>query len=193
MLGSLLAYIRESKGLSKTTLADMTGINVGHLTHIEKGERNPSQSALRDICKALEIPYQQISNTYDKKLDEDQIRFGMVSTVPYNTVPLVKNIEDMIICPTSISNAAMAFIMQEDTMKASIPKGSVAFLELNSIPAHREIGLFKYEGKFLVRRILYRKNKIILKADSLLTRDIVIERLDRTPFITVGKVYGGNS
>lgn len=189
MLGNLLCYIREKKGLSKTTLAEMTGINVGHLTHIEKGERNPSQSALKDLCKALDIPFQQISNTYDKKLDEDQIRFGMVSTVPYNTVPLVKDIDKMILCPTSIPNASLAFVMQEDTMKSSIPKGTIAYLEMNSLPSHREIGLFQYEGKFIVRRILYRKNKIILKADSLLTRDIVIERLDNNPLITLGKVF----
>ena len=74
MLGSLIAYIREKKGLSKTNISDSTGINVGHLTHIEKGERNPSSKALRDLCKALEIPYQPISYTYDKTLTEDQVR-----------------------------------------------------------------------------------------------------------------------
>lgn len=189
MLGNLLAYVRETKGLSKTALSESTGINVGHLTHIEKGERNPSQSALKDLCQALDIPYQQLAYTYDKKIDDDQLRLNMISTVPYNTVPLIRNIDDMVVCPTSIPNASLAFVMNEDAMKSSIPKGTTAYLELNSIPAHREIGLFQYEGKFIVRRILYRKNKIILKADGLLTRDITIERLDRTHLVTVGKVY----
>lgn len=187
MLGNLIAFVREKKGLSKTTLSDLTGINVGHLTHIEKGERNPSQSTLRDICKALNIPYQQMAYTYDKSLDEDQLRFRLIASVPYNKVPLVKNIDDMIVCPSSIPNASMAFVMQEDNMKSSLPKGAIGFVEFNAIPAHRELGLFKYEGKFIVRKIVYRKNKVLLKADSLLTRDILIENVD--DLITIGKVY----
>ena len=187
MLGNLIAYVREKKGLSKTSLSDLTGINVGHLTHIEKGERNPSQGTLRDICKALDIPYQQMAYTYDKTLDEEQRRFKLIASVPYNKVPLVKNIDDMIECPSSIPNASMAFIMQEDNMKSSVPKGSTVFVEFNNIPKHRELGLFNLNEKFLVRKIIYRKNKVLLKADSLLTRDIVIDDVDN--LIIVGKVY----
>lgn len=187
MLGNLIAYVREKRGLSKTTLSDLTGINVGHLTHIEKGERNPSQGTLRDICKALNVPYQQLAYTYDKTLDEDQLRFGLIASVPFNKVPLVKNIDDMIECPSSIPNASIAFVMQEDNMKSSLPKGSVGFVEFNAIPKHRELGLFKLDGKFLVRKIVYRKNKVLLKADSLLTRDILVENVD--DLIIVGKVY----
>ena len=83
MLGNLLSNIREKKGLSKTSISEVTGINVGHLTHIEKGERNPSQKALRDICRALDIPYQPVSYTYDKQLTEEQKRFNLIDSVPY--------------------------------------------------------------------------------------------------------------
>lgn len=190
MLGSLLTYIREQKGLSKTTLADLTGINVGHLTHIEKGERKPSPNALRDICKALDVPYQPISYTFDKELDEDQKRFNLIESVPYNTVPLVSNIEDMIVCPSSFSNASIAFKVFDDSMKASAPKGSIAFLEFNTIPLHKELGLFKYENSILLRKIVYRKNKVLLKSDNLLVRDIVIE--DNSKFSIIGKVYVEN-
>lgn len=131
MLGNLLSLIREKKGLSKTNIAETTGINVGHLTHIEKGERNPSQKALKDICKALDIPYQPISYTYDKVLTDEQKKFNLISAVPYNTIPLVSNIEDMVICPASIPNASMAFVMKDDSMKSSVPKGSLVFVELD--------------------------------------------------------------
>lgn len=96
MLGNLLSNIREKKGLSKTSISEVTGINVGHLTHIEKGERNPSQKALRDICRALDIPYQPVSYTYDKELTEEQKRFNLIDSVPYNTVPLVTGVMDMV-------------------------------------------------------------------------------------------------
>ncbi len=190
MLGSLLTRIREEKGLSKTTLAEMTGINVGHLTHIEKGERKPSQNALKDICKALDVPYQPVSYTFDKQLTEEQERFKLIESVPYNTVPLVSNIEEMIVCPSSIPNASIAFKMNDDSMKTSAPKGSTVFLEFNTIPLHRELGLFKYQDSILLRKIVYRKNKVILKSDNLLVRDIVIE--DNSQFLIIGKVYVEN-
>ena len=187
MLGNLLAFIRESKGLSKTNLAESTGINVGHLTHIEKGERNPSQKALKDICKALDIPYQPISYTYDKVLTDEQKKFNLISAVPYNTIPLVSNIEDMVICPASIPNASMAFVMKDDSMKSSVPKGSLVFVELNTIPLHRELGLVKYNDELLIRRFAYRKNKLVLKSDNLLTKDIVIENGEE--FTIIGKIF----
>ena len=49
MIGSMLAKARKAKGMTKTELAKLTDINIGHLTHIEKGERNPSHKALRNI------------------------------------------------------------------------------------------------------------------------------------------------
>ena len=97
---------------------------------------------------------------------------------------------DMVICPSSIPDASMAFIMPDDSMKASIPRGSVAFVELNTIPAHRELGLFKYHDSILVRRAIYRKYKVILKADNLLTKDIIIE--DGSQLTVIGKIHVEN-
>lgn len=190
MLGKMIATVRKKQKLTKTNLADATGINVGHLTHIEKGERTPSQSTLRDICKALSVPYQPFSYMYDKEFTEDHKFFHLEESIPYNTVPLVSNIESMIHCPASIPNASIAFIMQDDSMKSSVPKGSHVFVEFNSIPEHKELGLFLYNEEFLVRRLLYRKNKLILKSDSLLKKDIVVE--DGFKFTIIGKVYVGD-
>ncbi len=187
MLGKMISTIREKQNLSKTDLADVIGINVGHLTHIEKGERNPSQKTLRDICKALSIPYQPLYNMYDKEYTPECEQYHLENAMPYTTIPLISDINSMIYCPPSIPNASLAFIMQDDSMKSSAPKGSYLYLELNAIPEHRELGLFQYNDKLLVRRILYRKNKIVLKSDSLLAKDIVIE--DGSQFTIIGKVY----
>ena len=37
MIGDLIAKIRKEKKMTKTQLSEMTNINIGHLTHIEKG------------------------------------------------------------------------------------------------------------------------------------------------------------
>ncbi len=68
MIGDLLAKIRKDKKISKTDLAKVTNINIGHLTHIEKGERNPSHKALKTLSIALDVPYQPLMYTYDKEL-----------------------------------------------------------------------------------------------------------------------------
>ena len=60
MIGDMIAKIRKEKGMTKTELAEMTGINIGHLTHIEKGERNPSPENAVNICKALNCKFDDI-------------------------------------------------------------------------------------------------------------------------------------
>ena len=89
MIGDMIAKVRKEKGITKTELARITGINIGHLTHIEKGERNPSHKALKNICKALDIPYQQLMYTYDKELNEDQETYNFIKHISYDKVPAI--------------------------------------------------------------------------------------------------------
>lgn len=53
MIGKMIQRIRKEKGITKTKLSEMTDINIGHLTHIEKGERNPSHKALKVFVRLL--------------------------------------------------------------------------------------------------------------------------------------------
>jgi len=46
MIGDMIAKARKEKGMSKTELARLTDINIGHLTHIEKGERKESRAGV---------------------------------------------------------------------------------------------------------------------------------------------------
>ncbi len=42
MLGYLLSKIRTDRKTSKTRLSELTNINIGHLSHIEKGKNSKS-------------------------------------------------------------------------------------------------------------------------------------------------------
>ena len=108
MIGDMIAKVRKEKGITKTELARLTGINIGHLTHIEKGERNPSHKALKNICKALDVPYQQLMYTYDKQLSEEQESYNFIKHVSYNKVLAVNSLEDFIDCPSSVPSASLA-------------------------------------------------------------------------------------
>ena len=92
MIGDMIAKARKAKGMTKTELARLTDINIGHLTHIEKGERNPSHKALRNICKALDIPYQQLMFTYDKMINEEQESYKVVEHISYNKILAVDSL-----------------------------------------------------------------------------------------------------
>lgn len=180
----------KKKDYQRLILLKNHGINLGHLTHIEKGDRNPSAKTLKDICIALDIPYLPVSYTYDKELTEEQEKFNLLDSIPYNTIPLVDNIVGMAVCPASIPKASFAFVMNDDSMKSSIPKGTTVFIEFGTMPLHREFGLVKYNDSIIVRRFVYRKNKLVLKADNFLTRDISIA--DGSQFTLIGKAYVEN-
>ena len=75
MIGNMISKIRKDKHITKVELSKRTGINIGHLTHIEKGERNPSHKTLRLICDALEVPYQSLALMYDKDLPKEHLEY----------------------------------------------------------------------------------------------------------------------
>ena len=187
MIGNMISRIRKEKGITKTKLADLTEINIGHLTHIEKGERNPSHKALKSICTSLNIPYQQLLYTYDKELSEDQKNSNYLNYVSYNTIPAISKIESYISCPSEYSNASFAYKVPDNSMAPVIKKDSFAYIEINGLLSHKEIGLFQLNNEFLIRRLLFKKGKFVLKAESKDIKDITISSSDT--FQIIGKVY----
>ena len=87
MIGQMIKNIRTSKKMSLKSIADITGIDIGHLSHIEKGERNPSYKALSAICSALEVSVTQFVGSIGKPLNEEQEEYGYIKYVPYNKAP----------------------------------------------------------------------------------------------------------
>lgn len=186
MLGNMISKIRNDKNITKVELAKRTKINIGHLTHIEKGERNPSHKALRKICEALKVPYQNLMHMYDRVMTEDEIRYKLLDHVSYNKVVAVKSIDDFIECPYDIPRASMAFKITDDSMEPKLVKDSYAFLELNAPLINRDFGLFKYNGEMLVRRFIIRQDKLILRADNKNYPEIDLSEDD--DFTIIGRV-----
>ena len=186
MIGDMIAKVRKEKGMSKTELARLTDINIGHLTHIEKGERNPSHKALKNICKALDVPYQQLMYTYDKEINEEQESYNVIDHISYNKVLAVDSIGGFIDCPSSIPSSAIAIKLQDNSMEPSFAKGAYVFVEFNSPLENKNIGVFSYNEQVLIRRFVTKKGKIVLRADNKNYEDISINENDS--FYIVGKV-----
>ncbi len=186
MIGDMIAKVREEKGMTKTELARLTGINIGHLTHIEKGERNPSHKALKNICKALNVPYQQLMYTYDKQVSEEQESYGFINNIAYDKILSVDSLTGFIDCPANMASASLAIKINDNSMEPTIKNGEYAFIEFNSLLNNKEVGLFCLNGSLLFRRLVTRRGKIFLKADNKNVEEICIN--DSDTFYIVGKV-----
>lgn len=188
MIGDMISKVRKEKGMTKTELARLTDINIGHLTHIEKGERNPSHKTLKSICKALGVPYQQLMFTYDKTINEEQESYHVMDHIAYNKVLAIDSIGGYIDCPPDVPSSAIAIKVQDDAMFPFLNKDSYVFLEFNTPLNSKEIGLFQLNGKILIRRFIVRKGgKIILRADNKSIEDIMIT--DKDSLYIIGKIY----
>ena len=186
MIGLIISRIREEKGVRKSKLAKLVGIDPGYLTHIEKGERNPSHKALRKLCKALGVPYQQLMYTYDKSVSEEQAQYGVVNYIPYNKVLAVDNINKLIDCPLSVHSASIAIKVTDEAMKTTFPKNTYVFVEFNSPLNNKDFGVFSYNNEILIRKFTIKKDVITLKADNPEFKDIIVNYNDA--FYIVGKV-----
>ena len=185
MIGDMIAKVRKEKGITKTELAKLTDINIGHLTHIEKGERNPSHKALKNICKALDIPYQQLMYTYDKTISEEQEQYNLIDHISYNKVIAIDKIGGFINCPSSVPSSCVAIKISDEAMEPTLEKNTYAFLEFNSLLNNKDIGLFSVNKKIIIRRFYNKKGKITLKADNSEFDDISLTSEDS--FYIIGK------
>ena len=187
MIGNMIALIRKQKNITKTKLSELTGINIGHLTHIEKGERNPSHRALYSICKALDIPYEELFYTYDKELTDEHKKYNYLNYVSYDNVPLFSNLDGFINCPSKFTNASFAIKAKDDSMAPSIEKDSAVYIEIAGLLSNKDIGLFQADDQFLIRRFLYRKDEIVLRAENKEFEDIKVSNIKN--FKIIGKAY----
>ena len=186
MIGDMLAKARKSIGMTKTELSKATDINIGHLTHIEKGERNPSHKALKSLCKALKIPFMPLMFTYDKELNEEQESYDAIKYLSYNKILVFNDIGGFIDCPTSVPSAAFAIKVKDDSMEPTFEKDSYLYVELNSALNTKDYGLFSYNDDVIIRRFYTKKGKIFLRADNKIFDEIRVS--DNDNFYIIGKI-----
>lgn len=190
MLGNMISKIRKEKHITKVELSEKTGINIGHLSHIEKGDRHPSHKALRNICKALNTPYQTLSYAYDKELSEEHNRYKVINHISSNKIIAVDSFSNFINCPTNVPNSSIALRINDDSMDPYLTVDSFGFVEFNVPLNNKDVGLFEYNGEFLIRRFIIRKDKLVLRADNKDYPDIDLSEND--DFIIIGKIVNAN-
>lgn len=191
MIGDMLTRARIEKNVQKSELSRRTNINIGHIAHIEKEERNPSHRALKTICRALEIPYQPFMYMYDKVFTEEQKTNQMPEHISYDRVLAVSSLDSFISCPVDLPSASLAIKIEDNSMEPRLEKGVYAFVEFNTPLENKDIGIIEYNGKILIRRYVIRKNSLVLRADNKDFSDI--ELTEKDEYNLIGKVIGTNT
>ena len=181
MIGDMIERVRNEKNVAKS----------GHITHIEKGERNPSHRALKTICRALEIPYQPLMYTYDKVFSDEQKNNNMPEHISYDKIVAVSSADSFITCPVDLPSASIALKVEDNSMAPRLEKGVYAFIEFNTPLDNKDIGLIEFNGKIMIRRYVIRKDDLVLRADNKEFPDIIISEKDT--YNIIGKVIGTNT
>lgn len=187
MLGEMISYIRKERKLTKAAIARGAKINTGHLTHIEKGERNPSHKVLRNMCKTMGIPYRPLMYTYDKELTEEHHSYKVESHIPYSKIPTFDLLGTLVDCPPDIPGASIAVKINDTTMEPKLKKDSYVYIEFNTPLDNRDLGLFYCQNQMLIRRFIVRKDGVVLRAEDKEVPDIFLNPKDE--FYIIGKVH----
>ena len=124
--------------------------------------------------------------TYDKTINEEQESYNVIDHISYNKVLAVDSISSFIDCPSSIPSSSIAVKLQDDSMEPSFAKGAYVFVEFNTPLENKNIGLFSYNDKVMVRRFITKKGKIVLRSDNKKYDDIPVA--DSDSFFIIGKV-----
>ena len=186
MLGSMLKKIRKDRKITKASVARNIDINIGHITHIEKGERSPSHKVLRNICKFINVPFPFMACLYDKNMTEEQERYKVLNHLAYDRVIAVNSIDGFVECSSNEIDASMALKVTDDSMEPTLKKDSYAFIELNAPLNNKDIGVFRFNNCTLIRRFIIRKDSLVLRADNKNFTDITLSENDN--FTIIGKV-----
>ena len=189
MLGDLIAKIRKDRNVQKVDLAKSTNINIGHLSHIEKGERHPSYKALKSLCLALKVPFQPLMYTYDKNLTQEQKDYNAPNHIKYDGIPVVSSIDGFVSYDSEeTQNATFALKISNDEMTPKLKENSLVYVEMNTPLNNKDLGLFEYDNKLIIRKFIIRRNDIVLRAEKDGIEDIVVTK--DSNFNIIGKILG---
>ena len=187
MLGNILEKIRIEKKVSKNDLARIARINAGHLTHIEKGQRNPSSKTLKLLCDGLGTPIEPLLHFMDKDLTQEQKDYNATNHFKYDSIPIISSITGLGFCPNTAINASFILKSSDNSMSPKIDVSDYMYVELYTPLSNKDIGIFLYNEKMIVRKFIIRKNDIVLRAENSSFEDIIVNK--DSDFYILGKSY----
>lgn len=186
MVGKIIRQERIRQKIKSKDLAAAAGVDTGHLSHIEKGIRNPSKSILAKICKELNLSYQFMLNISQNAVEETSDAYDISNYVPYNKILYAEDIK-LINCPEEIKGASLVTKMKDDSMAPVIEKDALIYVHYTSVISPDDICLVILNGEQLVRKISIKGDSYILIPLNKQFKNITIGS-DKDNFNIVGKI-----
>ncbi len=185
MIGKVIRQERLNRKMSSTDLAKAVDINVGFLTHIEKGERNPSRTVLAKICRELDLSYDFMLSLLQNSLSDENAEYDVTQYTPTSKVLYAENIS-LIECPKLSESVSFITRMPDDSMTPLIAKGSLLHVKYTSFIQNGDICIAVLNGKTIIREFFATSNGIRLHAENANYEDVIITANDSLDII--GKI-----
>ncbi|MBE5822302.1 MAG: LexA family transcriptional regulator [Clostridiales bacterium] len=185
MIGKIIRKRRKEIDMTLTELSKLTKIDVGHLSHIENGERNPSYKTLKLICDAIGVPVTHLWNYTGKTIKEERENYEYMNYINFNKIPLVE-VKDFVTVPANYDGNVIAVTLNDDSMNKLGDKGEFVYVDLNAPVKDGDIIVAKYNNEILVRKYKLNGYKIKLSAYNKEYSDIKVAEEDELEII--GKV-----
>ena len=112
----------------------------------------------------------------------------MPEHISYNKVLAVSSLDSFIQCPLDLPSACLALKIEDNSMEPRLEIGTYAFIEFNTPIENKDIGVFEYNKKIIIRRFVIRKDALVLRADNKELDDIILTENDE--YNIIGKVVG---
>jgi transcriptional regulator with XRE-family HTH domain len=71
-LGRAIRFLRESRGWGQHQLAARSGVTLGTVSDIERGQRDPKWSTVQRLCRGLGVTLGELA-VYAIRLDPDEV------------------------------------------------------------------------------------------------------------------------
>lgn len=185
MIGKVIRQERLNRKISSTDLAKAVDINVGFLTHIEKGERNPSRTVLAKICKELDLSYDFMLSLMQNSLSDEHTEYDVTKYTPTRKVLYVENIS-LIECPKLSDAVSFITRMPDNSMEPLICKNAPLHVKYTSFIQNDDICIAVFNKQTLVRKFFIADNLIRLRPENSKYSEIIVD--DNDSLDIIGKI-----
>jgi len=89
-IGKAIKLCRTQKNMRQVELAKLAGISVSYISLLEQGKRDPNISTVKDIAKALNIPFSILIFLAAEKDDIEGINPELAEKLSYTALKLIQ-------------------------------------------------------------------------------------------------------
>ena len=186
MIGKVIREERMKRKITSKAFAETIGIDNGFLTHIEKGERNPSRTVLNKICKELDLSFDFMLSLLQNSLSDVSADYDVTTYTPTNKVLYAENIS-LVECPKLSDSISFVTRMPDTSMEPDIMKNSLLHIKYTSFINNGDICMVVLNDKTLIRKFKSTKENIKLIPSNSSFETITIDS-DKDSLDIIGKI-----